>query len=75
MPAICTRGGPSMATAGMGDVLTGTIAGVLAQCGDLWQAAQLGVVAHACAGERAAAGRERGLLATDLMSELPACLN
>ena len=65
-----------MATAGMGDVLTGAIAALLAQFGDLSLAARWGVLAHALAGDRiAAAGGERGLVATDLLPELRALVN
>jgi NAD(P)H-hydrate epimerase len=72
---ICDRGNPGMATAGMGDVLTGVIAGIAAQCGDLALAAQAGVYAHAAAGDRAAAGGERGLLASDVIAQLRASVN
>jgi NAD(P)H-hydrate epimerase len=46
-PGLCERGNPGMASAGMGDVLTGTIAGILAQCRDAWLAARVGVLVHA----------------------------
>ena len=74
-PALCERGNPGMATAGTGDVLTGTIAGILAQCGDTWVAARVGVLVHALAGDAAARGGERGVLAGDLLRELPHCVN
>ncbi|MBV8145582.1 MAG: NAD(P)H-hydrate dehydratase [Gammaproteobacteria bacterium] len=74
-PALCERGNPGMATAGTGDVLTGTIAGILAQCGDAWAAARVGVLVHAMAGDAAARGGERGVLASDLLRELPHCVN
>jgi NAD(P)H-hydrate epimerase len=64
-----------MATAGMGDVLTGVIAGIAAQCGDLSLAARAGVFVHAAAGDRAAASGERGLVAGDVVAELRACVN
>ncbi|MDZ7737169.1 MAG: hypothetical protein U5P41_14590 [Gammaproteobacteria bacterium] len=52
----------------MGDVLTGVLAGLLAQREalglDLAQVAELGVCLHAAAADEAAAGGERGLLAT-----------
>jgi NAD(P)H-hydrate epimerase len=76
VPAICREGNPGMATAGMGDVLTGAIAGVLAQCRDPWLAARAGVLAHARAGD-AEADRvgTRGLLALEVAARLTACLN
>lgn len=72
---LCDRGNPGMATAGMGDVLTGIIAGIAAQCGDLELAARAGVLVHASAGDRAARGGERGLLASDVIAEVRACVN
>jgi len=74
-PALCERGNPGMATAGMGDVLTGTIAGIFAQCRDAWLAARVGVLVHALAGDAAARSGERGLLAGDVARELHNCVN
>jgi len=73
--AICPLGNPGMATAGSGDVLTGVISAMLAQGLDGWQAACLGVTAHAAAGDFAA-GRlgERSLLAGDITDHLHAVL-
>jgi NAD(P)H-hydrate epimerase len=75
VPAICERGNPGMAAAGMGDVLTGTIAGILAQCGDPWLAARAGVMAHALAGDELARDRERGILALELAETLSHWVN
>lgn len=75
IPALCERGNPGMATAGMGDVLTGTIAGIFAQCRDAWLAARVGVLVHAMAGDAAARTGERGLLAGDVARELRNCVN
>ena len=76
VPALCTAGNPGMGTAGMGDVLTGAVAGVLAQCGDAWLAARAGVLAHARAGDREAQRiGARGLLALDVAAQLPRALN
>jgi NAD(P)H-hydrate epimerase len=74
-PGLCERGNPGMASAGMGDVLTGTIAGILAQCHDPWLAARAGVLAHAMAGDAVARHGERGLLAGDVARELHHCVN
>jgi NAD(P)H-hydrate epimerase len=75
MPAICERGNPGMAAAGMGDVLTGAIAGILAQCRDPWLAARAGVMAHALAGDDLARERERGILALELADALNRWVN
>ena len=70
--AVCNRGHPGMATGGMGDILSGIVAGLLAQQIDTFHAAQAGVYLHATAAERwAMTAGERGLCATDLLSELP----
>ena len=74
-PGLCERGNPGMATAGTGDVLTGAIAGILAQCQDAWAAARVGVLVHAMAGDAAARGGERGVLASDLARELHNSVN
>lgn len=74
-PALIDRGNPGMAAGGMGDILTGIIAAVLAQTGSPFDAARIGAYAHAVAGDRAAAGGERGLAALDLVGELRAVLN
>jgi NAD(P)H-hydrate epimerase len=75
VPAICDRGNPGMATGGMGDVLTGVIAGIAAQCGDLALAARAGVFVHAQAGDLAARRGERGMLASDVLEKVRACVN
>jgi NAD(P)H-hydrate epimerase len=75
IPALCDRGNPGMATAGMGDVLTGVLAAMRAQMDDPWDAARAAVLAHALAGDEAAKNGERGLIACDVISRLPACLN
>jgi NAD(P)H-hydrate epimerase len=74
-PWLCSGGNPGMAAAGMGDVLTGVIAGILAQGLDMATAAAVGVQVHAMAGDRAAGAGERGMIATDLIAEIRACAN
>jgi NAD(P)H-hydrate epimerase len=65
-------GNPGMATAGSGDVLTGIIAGLLAQSYEPVKAAQYGVFMHGLAGDYA---RERfgqnSLIASDIITCLP----
>ena len=63
---------PALATAGTGDVLAGTIVGLLAQRATLEDAAQLGVYLHALAGERVCGEiGNTGVLASDLLPALP----
>jgi ADP-dependent NAD(P)H-hydrate dehydratase / NAD(P)H-hydrate epimerase len=66
--AINFSGGPNLATAGTGDVLTGIIGGLLAQGCTPWDAARCGVYLHGCAGDlwRARYG-DVGMLASDLL--------
>lgn len=66
-PIICQAGNPGMASAGMGDILSGVIAGLAAQGLPLMDAAQLGVTIHAKAGDLAAKQGMRGMIATDLL--------
>ncbi len=73
--AICERGNPGMAAPGMGDVLTGAIAGILAQLGDPWCATRVGVLVHAMAGDAEARNGERGVLASEVAEELRAWVN
>lgn len=75
LPAICTAGNPGMAAAGMGDTLAGVIAALLAQGLSLSEAATVGVEVHARAGDIAALGGERGILATDLLNALRSVVN
>jgi NAD(P)H-hydrate epimerase len=79
IPALCDRGNPGMATPGMGDVLTGVIAGLLGQLDDVWLAAQSGVLVHAMAGDlavdRLGPNVDRGLIASDLFMQLPVCVS
>jgi NAD(P)H-hydrate epimerase len=72
---ICDRGNPGMATAGMGDVLTGVIVGLLAQGHPAERAARLGVLIHALAGDSAAQAGQRGLVAGDVIGELRRWVN
>lgn len=67
LPGLCNKGNPGMASAGMGDVLSGVIGGLLAQGLPPGDAAKMGVCLHAGAGDLAAKDGERGMVATDLM--------
>jgi NAD(P)H-hydrate epimerase len=70
VPRLCEFGNPGMAVPGMGDVLTGAIAGILAQGAAPFDAACAGVLIHALAGDRCARGGTRGILAGEVCGEL-----
>lgn len=72
--AISRGHSPALATAGTGDVLTGTIAALLAQHVDVFTAAAAGVYLHVRAGRDAARrqGTPEGVIATDVIAALPA---
>jgi NAD(P)H-hydrate epimerase len=72
---LCSTGNPGMSSGGMGDVLTGVIAGLVAQGLRPEQAARVGAYLHGRAGDLAAEAGERGLLATDLMPFLRKLVN
>jgi hydroxyethylthiazole kinase-like uncharacterized protein yjeF len=70
-----SSGNAGLATAGTGDVLTGMVAGLLAQAFDPYEAASCAVYLHGLAGDLAAADTtEPGLIASDLIDYLPAAL-
>ena len=70
--ALCRVGNPGMASAGMGAVLTGVVAALLAQAPEAEDMALAGaaVLLHGRAAELAAADGQRGLLAADLLPHL-----
>jgi len=74
--SLSTYGNPGMAVAGMGDVLSGVIGGLLAQGLSLSLAAKLGTCLHSRAADLIAKhDGERGILATDLMPWLQRLVN
>ncbi|MCF7916547.1 MAG: NAD(P)H-hydrate dehydratase [Candidatus Omnitrophica bacterium] len=65
-------GNPAMATAGTGDVLSGMIAGLIAQGIDIYEASKLGVYLHGLSGDLAAEEKtENCVIASDLLNYLP----
>jgi len=73
---LCKSGNPGLSTAGTGDILSGIIAGLVAQNLPLKEAACLGVMLHATAGDKAVEEKgERGLLARDLLAYVRQYLN
>lgn len=64
-------GNPGMATGGSGDVLTGVITALLAQCKDPFTAALCGMYVHGFAGDLAAGERgQHGIIASDVIDKL-----
>ncbi len=68
-----TTGNPGMATGGTGDILTGMVAGLIAQNpSDVFGAVLAAVYLHGLAGDVAREGMgEHSLVATDLLTSLP----
>ena len=76
MVKVCPYGNPAMATAGMGDILSGIIGALIAQGCDLQTAAELGCCLHSSAADLAVETQgQRGLVATDLINPLTSLLN
>lgn len=75
LPVICPFGNPGMGVAGMGDLLSGCIAALMAQGLTAYEAAQAGMKIHALAGDIAAGNQPRGLLPTDLLPFLRELVN
>jgi NAD(P)H-hydrate epimerase len=74
VPRLCDHGNPGMAVPGMGDVLTGAVAGILAQAQRSFDATAAAVYAHAVAGDHCARAGLRGMLAQEVAQELRAVL-
>ena len=67
---------PALASGGTGDVLAGIVGGLIAQGSDPYVAAVTGVYLHAAAGRRIAERiGDSGLLASDLLPEVPLVMN
>ena len=67
---------PALASGGTGDVLSGIIGGLMAQGSDPFAAAVTGVYVHAAAGRRISDRLgDSGLLASDLLPEIPLVMN
>lgn len=73
---INSSGNPGMASGGMGDILTGIIAGFLAQGFSSIDSSRLGVYIHGASGDMAASEKcEWGIIASDLLEKLPYVMN
>ena len=68
-------GGPVLATAGSGDVLTGVIGGLLARGLDPVDAASAGAYVHGLAGILAGRSLGEGTLASDIAAHVPDAVN
>jgi len=72
---VVAGGNPGMASGGLGDVLAGVIAALIAQGLTPPEAAVAGAALHAAAGDEAARAGARGMLASDLMPWLRRLVN
>lgn len=72
---ITHSGNYGMATAGMGDVLSGVIAGCVARGVSLLESSKIGVCVHALASDFESAKGKKGMMATDLLLWIRKLLN
>jgi len=73
---INTTGNDALSKAGTGDVLTGMIAGFIAQGSDVFTASILGAYIHGKSGEAAAISKSHyGVTASDLLNYIPSVIN
>ncbi len=72
---INTTGNPGMSSGGMGDVLTGLIAGFLAQGLSPEKACQAGVYIHGLAADMLSVDAPWGYLATEVMDAIPRAIH
>ncbi len=73
IPALNLAGNPGMASAGMGDVLSGIIAAMLGQGLTPFEAAKTGVFIHGLCAEYCCTERDQtGLIASDIIKQIPA---
>ena len=73
--SICPYGNEGMASAGMGDCLTGIIGSLLAQNMSVHNAVRVGVCLHAKAGDHAAKEGRKGMIVSDLFPKIRNLLN
>lgn len=71
---VCTLGNAAMSAPGMGDVLSGICIALMAQLNNISDAAELAVCLHSAVADKIAAGKTRGLLASDIIDALPEAL-
>ena len=64
-------GNSGMATAGVGDILTGMVSSFIAQKVPLFDASVLGMCAHSLVGDSLFARKGNGLIASDFIHEIP----
>jgi NAD(P)H-hydrate epimerase len=70
--AINTHGNPGMASAGMGDVLSGIIAAMMGQGLSAYEAAKTSVFIHALCAEKFTENSDQtGLIASDIIAAIP----
>ena len=75
LPTVIDGSNPGLATGGMGDVLSGIIAALLAQTGDPRASAEMAAALHLAAADRASRQRGfMGLLPMDVIDRLPELL-